>query len=144
MDHVQLKFLQILCSLYDGENYVPESRIRAAWPDCPSHNAILNLGNGIYFECNYNLQNPGYLPTPQGLSQIAQSKSSDRIANATEEQVKIAQQEAIEAKTEAKRATRQARIANVIALISALIALASWLVPGSSLLSFLQAIFARL
>lgn len=73
-----LKFLKILCSLYDGENYVPESEIRKKWTDCPSHNVILGFGRDIYFEWNCDVSNPGYIPTVHAVALVDESKQSKR------------------------------------------------------------------
>ena len=78
MKNDYLKFLKVLCSLYDGENYVPESKIRSEWPDCPSHNAILGFGKDIYFEWNCDVSNPGYIPTVHAISLVDESKRSKR------------------------------------------------------------------
>lgn len=76
MKNDYLKFLQVLCSLYDGENYVPESEIRKRWPECPSHNALLGMGKDIYFEYNHNLSFPAYLPTGPGMALVDNSRQS--------------------------------------------------------------------
>lgn len=71
-----LKFLKVLCSLFDGENYVPESEIRKKWKCCPSHAAILSFGKDVYFEYNNEPSSPGYIPTVRGMDLISDSKRS--------------------------------------------------------------------
>lgn len=81
MKNDYLKFLQVLCSLYDGENYVPESEIRKRWPECPSHNAIQHLGRDIYFEWNQSLSKPGYIPLPLGFNLLKSSLDAAELAS---------------------------------------------------------------
>lgn len=79
MQKTMIKFLKVLCSLYDGENYVPEHEIRKKWKNCPSHNTILNLGKDTYFEYNLEPSNPGYLPTIQGFTLVSDHKRSNLL-----------------------------------------------------------------
>ena len=146
MENIQYKFLKTLCDLFDGEHFVPETEIRAAWPECPPHNAIFNLGNDVYFEFDYNLSSPGYLPTPLGRALVEENKEAIsegvlRIATAAEKQAKIAEHEAAEAKADARKALRHSRISNIIAGVVALITLLSWLFPSDVISVFLKTIF---
>lgn len=70
MYQAQYKFLAKLCSLYDGEHFVPESKIRENWKKCPSHDAILNIGEGRYFVSSCDLKNPSYIPTLEAVELI--------------------------------------------------------------------------
>lgn len=70
-------FLRHLCRLYDGEHFVPEAAVRKNWKKCPSHAAILNMGKDVYFEYNYDFENPGYMPTPQGASFVSERRRSN-------------------------------------------------------------------
>ena len=76
MQKMQLKFLLTLCALYDGEKYVLETDIRKHWRKCPSHFTILRLGNGVYFDCNFEHSAMGYIPTAQGLSFVREHRHS--------------------------------------------------------------------
>lgn len=148
MENVQYIFLKTLCDLCDGEHFVPETTIRAVWPECPPHDAILPLGNGDYFEYNYNMSSPGYMPTAHGLAFVTESREHSneelrRIAVACEKHAKIAELEAAEAKIEAKQALRRARISNVIAGIAALITLLSWLFPSEAIPELIKAIISK-
>lgn len=80
MKNDYLKFLQILCSLYDGENYVSEADIRKKWKQCPSHETILNFGKDIYFEYNSEPSAPAYIPTVQGRELVSTAKSAKNSA----------------------------------------------------------------
>ena len=73
-DHA--KFLLVLCSLYDGEHYVLESDIRKKWKKCPSHHTILGFGRDTYFDYNFDLAAPGYIPTAQGLAFVNNSRQA--------------------------------------------------------------------
>lgn len=66
----QYTFLKTLCDLYDGDNFVPESKIREAWPDCPSHTAILNMGVDLYFDRYPDFRVQSYMPTAAGISMV--------------------------------------------------------------------------
>lgn len=70
------KFLLLLCRLYDGKHYVPETEIRRIWKDCPSHDAILNFGPDRYFIQNNDFRNPAYAPTPDAFDYIRQRRYS--------------------------------------------------------------------
>ena len=75
-----LKFMQILCSLHDGKNYVSEADIRRKWKRCPSHEAILNFGKDIYFDYNSEPSAPAYIPTVQGRELVSSAISSKHSA----------------------------------------------------------------
>ena len=76
-----LKFLKVLCSLYDGENYVPESEIHKHWKDCPPRNAILHLGSGVYFEWNQSVTSPGYAPLPQAFALLDSTTKTTELTS---------------------------------------------------------------
>ena len=71
-----LKFLQILCSLYDGQNFVPYTAVKEKWKKCPCKDQILGFGKDVYFEYNSEPSNPGYIPTVQGYELVSNAKSS--------------------------------------------------------------------
>lgn len=73
----QLKFLKILCRLYDGKSAVMESDIRHIWGNCPDHDSILNLGKDVYFDYNLDRVSPGYTPTPEGMNLVRERKRSN-------------------------------------------------------------------
>lgn len=63
---IQFQFLKVLCDLYDGTGYVPESKIREVWAACPSHYEILELGVENYFDRDPDYQIHAYKPTGKG------------------------------------------------------------------------------
>ena len=73
---MQYKFLKKLCTMFDGENYVLEADVRKKWKRCPSHYAILNMGKDVYFEYNLDMENPGYMPTPEGIALVQARKQT--------------------------------------------------------------------
>lgn len=63
MNDVQSTFLLTLSRLYlETKTYVPESRIREAWPECPPHDVLLELGLGLYFY-QHPEDRSAYMPT---------------------------------------------------------------------------------
>lgn len=134
MKNAQYHFLKLLCDLFDGEHFVLESDIRALWPECPPHNHILSLGCGDYFESNYSINSPGYIPLPQGFALVDGNKEIAneelrRIAVALEKRLEIAEREAIDAKRDAQKALRHSQASNIIAGFASLITFISWLFP---------------
>lgn len=77
---LQYRFLEILCGLYDGTDYVAEDKIREAWPGCPPHHEILELGVGEYFERHPDFQIHAYKPTGKGRAALRKWNSSDQTA----------------------------------------------------------------
>lgn len=76
MRDAQYKLLKQVCSLFDGDNYVLEKDLKATWPACPSHNAILNLVSGSYLDYNNDVHNPGYIPLPETITLVRERKRS--------------------------------------------------------------------
>lgn len=76
----QYQFLKILCGLYDGTAHVAESKIREAWPECPPHHEILELGVGEYFERDPDTQIHAYMPTGKGRAALREWESSEQTA----------------------------------------------------------------
>lgn len=79
-EDIQYQFLKTLCKLYDGGDYVPESKIREVWPDCPSHYEILDLGIEKYFDRNPDYQIHAYKPTGEGLAALREWKRTEETA----------------------------------------------------------------
>lgn len=73
-----LKFLHVLCALYDGEHFVFESDIRKKWKKCPPQHVLMNYGKGLYFDYNLEPSAPGYIPTVKGLELVSNAKSARR------------------------------------------------------------------
>lgn len=79
-EDIQYQFLKTLCELYDGGDYVAESKIREVWPDCPSHYEILELGIEKYFDRNPDYQIHAYKPTGEGLAALREWKRTEETA----------------------------------------------------------------
>ena len=77
----QYLFLKVLCELYDGENYVPESKIREVWPECPTAKIIMQLGVGDYFRCYPAASENSYCPKREGIEAFRKWKDSTHTAS---------------------------------------------------------------
>ena len=85
-EDIQYQFLKTLCKLYDGGDYVAESKIREVWPECPSHCEILELGVEEYFYRNPDYQIHAYKPTGQGRAAL---RKWERARQSAEELQKL-------------------------------------------------------
>lgn len=77
--NAQIQFLKVLCELYDGTGYVREDAIRAAWPECPSHQRILDFGADVFFERDL-APVPAYKPTGKSYATLREWENIDQIS----------------------------------------------------------------
>lgn len=135
----QYLFLKVLCELYDGENYVPESKIREVWPECPTAKIIMQLGVGDYFRCYPAASENSYCPKREGIEAFRKWKDSTHTASDLQklqqdfdkyraEEAAYHAAEALREKRAEKRGFRKGILTAVIAGV--IVAIFSYCLPG--------------
>ena len=74
----QYKLLRIICRESKALEWVPYSRIKQKWPDCPDTNVILNLANLTYLEVDGVGENSRFFPLPEAFTYVRQCRDSTR------------------------------------------------------------------